>query len=68
VAIKSLQNFLAGGFRIAIEQSFSFNDHAGYAVTALSGLLADERRLQRVRAPVAAQTFESGDFAVPQRT
>jgi len=58
-------DFLFAGVSIAVQQSLCGHDHAIQAVAALTGLLVDERRLQRVRLLKRTQSLKSGDLVFP---
>jgi hypothetical protein len=55
-------DILLAGIWIAVQQNLCGHDHAVGAVSALSGLLVDERLLQRMRLLDGTQSLESGDL------
>ena len=60
-------NVIVGRRRIRFEQSLRAHDHARDAITALRGLLIDERLLQRTRIVGRAQSFDCRNLASGKR-
>src|SRR5260370_33463390 len=59
--LQGVLDFFLAGIWIAVQQNLCGHDHAVGAVTALSGLLIDERSLQRMRLLDGRQSLERGD-------
>ena len=53
--------------RVPIEQSLSLHDHAGKAITALSGLLVDERLLKFARLAIFHESGKRSDRSSDSR-
>lgn len=69
LVLQGVLDFFLAGIWIAVQQDLCGHDHAVGAVPALSGLLVDERSLQRVRFLDGTQSLERGDLIftdVPQ--
>src|SRR6185437_496591 len=59
-----LFDLIAARMRVLIEEGLSRHDHSIDAVTALCGLLRNERLLQRMRSFGCAEPFERDDLGV----
>jgi hypothetical protein len=56
-----IDNFVAAGMRILIQQGFRNQDHTRSAITALNGKFFEEGFLDGVEIPIRGQAFESHD-------
>jgi hypothetical protein len=61
---KRVLDVILTGIWIPVQQGFCRHDHAIRAVSALSGLLFDERFLQRVRLLTRTQSLQRDDVVV----
>jgi hypothetical protein len=65
LVLQGVLDFFVAGIWIAVQQNLCGHDHTVGAVTALSGLLIDERPLQRVRLLDGTQTLQGSDLVIP---
>ena len=68
IGVQGLPDLGLGGIGILVEENFGGHNHAVRAISALRGLLLNERCLDVMRMLHGAQTLERGDLPVLHRT